>query len=170
MQALSPAGLADSDPNEVFESASPTTFPVDKSTCYRELPLCLPDIAISKACFSERPARKSNPPYGGLLSLTKIANPAGDRGAPDLRSASIVPHRPPQWGSVGAHRGLRASACGAEAPPGANRRRNYGPQQAPSYGGLTGPVRRSPIDATEPGPACRAGPPRGGCAVRGRCS
>ena len=168
MKALSIAGLADSDAPDCLESASPTTFPVDKSTCYREIPLCLPDIAISKACFSERPARKSNPPYGGLLSLTKIANPAGDRGALDLRSTTTVSVRPPQWGSVGACRGLRASACGAEAPPGANRRRNHGPQQAPSHGGLTGPVRRSLIDATESGTACRTGPPRE--AVRGRCS
>jgi len=168
MQALSPAGLADSCLDHGSESASPTTFPVDKSTCCEQIPLWYSDIAISNACFSELPARKSNPPYGGLLSLTKIANSAGDRGASDLRSASIVPHRPPQWGSVGAHRGLRASVRGAEAAGGANAGRNHGRKQAPSHGGLTRPVRRSVIDATEPGPLRRAGPPRE--AVRRRCS
>ena len=155
MQALSPTGLADSDPGEVFESASPTTLPVDKSTCYRELPLCLSDIAISKACFSERPARKSTPPYGGVLSLTKIANLAVGRAGVELVSTATVDAPAPlNGGSVGARRGLPGPVRCAEAAAGANRRRNYGPQQAPSHGGLTGPA------ALPPHPGRLAGPDR----------
>jgi len=170
MQALSLAGLADSHDLLISESASPTTFRVDKSTCCNQIPLWYPDTSVSSACFSESPARKSTPPYGGVLSLTKLVSAAADRGAPDHRSASIVPRRPPQWGSVGAHRGLRASVRSAVATGGANAGRNTGRKQAPSHGGLTRPVRQSVIDATEPGPVRRAGPLRGRCAVRGRCS
>ena len=171
MQALSRAGLADSRLDHGLESASPTTFRVDKSTCLTELLLWYPDIPLSIVCFSESSARKSTPPFGGVLSLTKIANLAVGRAGVELVSTATVDAPAPlNGGSVGARRGPPGPVRGAEAAAGANRRRNQGRKQAPSHGGLTRPVRRSVIDATEPGPACRAGPPRGSCAVRGRCS
>ena len=53
--------------------------------------------------------------YGsGDLPDSLHRKPAGgDRAAVDPRSTSTGPHRPPQWGSVGARRGFRGSARGA---------------------------------------------------------
>ena len=158
MQALSLAGLADSHDLLISESASPTTFAVDKSTCNRELPLCCPDIVDEIACFSERPARKSNPPYGGLLSLTNLLSAAADRAALDLRSTTTVSVRPPQWGSVGARRGLRGSGRGAVAIGGANADRNSGRKQAPSHGGLTRPGSPPATAGRNRNPVRQAGP------------
>ena len=96
-------------------------------------------------------------------NLSLLLSAVDDRAAIDLRSTSIVGTGPLNGG-----RFRRIEVCAArsaEAAGGANAGRNQGRKQAPSHGGLTRPVRRSPIDATESGTACRTGPPREGGAL-----
>ena len=166
MQALSPAGLADSHDLLILESASPKRPIGDKSNPSERGLSHISDgsststLAIAKG-YTRRPPELPEK----LHRLSAVV----DRGAPDRRSASSVACRPPSMGG----RPRRGEVCAprsAEAAAGANRRRNQGRKQAPSHGGLTRPVRRSPIGATEPGPVYRAGPHRVCCAVRGRCS
>jgi len=153
MQALSQAGLADSGGDDL-ESASPTTPLVDKSTCYRELPLCYPDIVSEIACFSESSARKSTPPYGGVLSLTNLVSKSSSSG-PGSRSTRSRPDRP------GPLNGGRAVRVVCSRPAGLCGTGGLGRKQAPSHGGLTRPA--SLLAAS--GPVYRAGPSRGRCAV-----
>ena len=108
MQVLSTTGLADSDPDDEFESSSPDTILGHKSS-YSKLQLT----------HFRRESRRG-------------------RAAVDPGSTSTVPHRPPQWGSVGACRGFRGSVRGAVL----NRR--LGRKQPPFDGGLTRPAKPHP--------------------------
>ena len=110
MQALSPSGLADSDLPDGFESASPSTSLSDKSRPSQSrishisdaYPLAVLAIVILDLYGS-----------GDLPDSLHRKLAGADRAAVDPRSTSTVPHRPPQWGSVGARRGFRGSARGA---------------------------------------------------------
>jgi len=150
MQVLSPAGLADSDPDDEFESASPSTSLSDKSR-----PSQSRISHISDACSLAVLAIVILDLYGSadLPDSLHPKAPGADRAAVDPRSTSTVPHRPPQWGSVGARRGIRGSARGAVL----NRR----------FRAEAGPLPWGPDPTGEAasGPAGRTGPPRGRCAV-----
>jgi|AntDeeMinimDraft_4_1070355.scaffolds.fasta_scaffold08397_2 hypothetical protein len=110
MQALSPTGLADSDLSYGFESASPSPSLSDKS-CPSQSRIS----HISDACSLAVLAIVIIDVYGSAnLPDSLHRKPAGaDRAAVDPQSTSTGPHRPPQWGSVGACRGFRGSARGA---------------------------------------------------------
>ena len=134
MQALSTTGLADSDLPDGFESASPSASLSDKSR-----PSQSRISHISDACSLAVLAIV-------ILDINGSANlpdslhrkPAGGgRAAVDPGSTSTVPHRPPQWGSVGACRGFRGSARGAVL----NRRfrAEAGPHAGPDPTGRAAP-------------------------------
>jgi hypothetical protein len=110
MQALSTAGLADSDPDDGFESASPSTSLSDKSR-----PSQSRISHISDACSLAVLVIVIIDVYGSAnLPDSLHRKPAGARrAAVEVDRASTGPHRPPQWGSVGARRGFRGSARGA---------------------------------------------------------
>ena len=146
MQVLSPSGLADSDPGEEFESASPSTSLSDKSR-----PSQSRISHISDACSLAVLAIVILDLYGSAdLPDSLHRKPAGaGRAAVGPGSTSTVPHRPPQWGSVGACRGFRGSARGAVL----NRR----------FRAEAGPLPWGPDPtggfAAASGPAVRTGPP-----------
>ena len=145
MQALSPAGLADSHDLLILESASPKRPIGDKSNPSERGLSHISDgsststLAIAKG-YTRRPPELPEK----LHRLSAVV----DRGAPDRRSASSVACRPPSMGG----RPRRGEVCAprsAEAAAGANRRRNSGRKQAPSHGGLTRPAKARP-GATAP--------------------
>jgi hypothetical protein len=156
MQALSPAGLADSDLPDGFESASPSTSLSNKSR-----PSQSRISHISDACSLAVLAIVILDLYGSadLPDSLHPKAPGADRAAVDPRSTSTVPHRPPQWGSVGARRGIRGSARGAVL----NRRfrAEAGPHAGPD-----------PTGGLPPHPVRLAGPDRSESAGRcaGRCA
>ena len=147
MQALSTTGLADSDPDDGFESASPSASLSDKSR-----PSQSRISHISDACSLAVLAIVIIDLYGSAnLPDSLHRKPAGGgRAAVDPGSTSTVPYRPPQWGSVGACRGFRGSARGAVL----NRRFRAEAGPLPWGPDPTGGSR-----AAASGPAARTGPP-----------
>ena len=141
--AVHPASPCDSD-----ESSSPSPSLSDKSR-----PSQSRISHISDACSLAVLAIVILDLYGsGDLPDSLHRKPAGGgRAAVDPGSTSTVPHRPPQWGSVGACRGFRGSARGAEL----NRR----------FRAEAGPLPWGPDPTGEAasGPPGRTGPPRGRC-------
>ena len=132
-EALTPASPCDSD-----ESSSPDTIFGHKSTSSESQQLGSPDIAVLNTLLLRATARRSTPPFGGVLPLTKLTHfRRGSRRGRPTRSRAW----PPQWGSV---RVGSVCVAVAEATAGANRGRNHGRKQAPSHGGLTRPAKPHP--------------------------
>ena len=145
MQVLFPAGLADSDLPDGFESASPSTSLSNKSRPSQSRISHISDAYPAVLAIVILDLYGS----GDLPDSLHPKAPGADRAAVDPRSTSTVPHRPPQWGSVGARRGFRGSARGAVL----NRR----------FRAEAGPLPWGPDptggSAAASGPAARTGPP-----------
>jgi hypothetical protein len=114
---LDGAAVSSASPRLPLESSSPETILGHKSTCSESQLLGSPDIAVLNTLLLRATARRSTPPFGGVLPLTKLTHFRREsrpgRAAVDPGSTSTDPHRPPQWGSVGTRRGFRGSARGA---------------------------------------------------------
>jgi len=125
------------------ESSSPDTILGHKSTCSESQLLGSPDIAVLNSVLLRAVARRSTPPYGGVLPLTKLTHFRREsrRGRPTRART-----RPPQRGSVRVGSVCVVVAVAA-ATARAKRGRNLGRKQAPSYGGLTRPAALPPHPA-----------------------
>ena len=109
----------------VLESSSPETILGDKSNCSESQLLGSPDIAVLNTLLLRATARRSTPPYGGVLPLTELTHlRRGSRRGRPARSRAW----PPQWGSVRVGSVCVAVAV-AVATAGANRGRNHGRKQ-----------------------------------------
>ena len=143
---LDGAAVSPASPRPCPESSSPDTILGHKSNCSESQLLGSPDIAVLNTVLLRATARRSTPPMGGVLPLTKLTHlRRGSRRGRPARSRAW----PPQWGSV---RVGSVCVAVAQATAGANRGRNHGRKQAPSHGGLTRPA------ALPPHPVRLAGP------------
>ena len=135
----------------VLESSSPETILGHKSNCSESQRLGSPDIAVLNSVLLRAVARRSTPPYGGVLPLTKlthlsreISRSSSRTTSPSCLSTEIASTTwSSSWPStvIGSRGGAVAVAA---ATAGANRGRNLGRKQAPSHGGLTRPAKPHP--------------------------
>jgi len=150
---LDGAAVSPASPRPYPESSSPDTILGHKSNCSESQLLGSPDIAVLNTVLLRATARRSTPPMGGVLPLTKLTHlRRGSRRGRPARSRAW----PPQWGSV---RVGSVCVAVAQATAGANRGRNHGRKQAPSHGGLTRPaacrrIRSGWSDRTSPRSLC----------------
>ena len=145
---LDGVAVSSASPRLSLESSSPETIFGHKSTSSESQRLGSPDIAVLNSVLLRATARRSTPPYGGVLPLAKLTHPRrGSRRGRPARARAW----PPQWGSV-RDGSVCVAVAVAAATAGANRGRNLGRKQAPSHGGLTRPA------ALPPHPVRLAGP------------
>jgi len=94
---LDSEAVSSASPRLWLESSSPDTILGHKSNCSESQLLGSPDIAVLNSVLLRATARRSTPPYGGVLPLAKLTHlRRGSRRGRPARARAW----PPQWGSV----------------------------------------------------------------------